>query len=138
MSKKIDNIIIRKFKNDFEKIYISNSLSDLFTLITKANKYIDQTEPWILSKSEENHEKLKSVMYHLVENLRIFAIYINPFIPDTSKNILDQLGIKEQYRTLESAMYGACDRTKVIEKGIPLFQRLDVEETTNEIKEMMK
>ena len=46
--------------------------------------------------------------------------------------------IKEQYRTLESAMYGACDRTKVIEKGIPLFQRLDVEETTNEIKEMMK
>ena len=77
-------------------------------------------------------------MYHLVENLRIFAIYINPFIPDTSKNILDQLGIEEQYRTLESAMYGACSSTKVIEKGIPLFQRLDVEETTNEIKEMMK
>ena len=137
----IENVVkdsINNFKDDFEKIYISNSLSNLFNLITKANKYIDQTEPWILAKSEENHEKLKSVMYHLVENLRIFAIYINPFIPDTSKNILDQLGIKEQYRTLESAMYGACDRTKVIEKGIPLFQRLDVEETTNEIKEMMK
>ncbi len=137
----LENIIetsIEEFKTNFDNLQISNSLSSLFNIISKANKYIDDTEPWVLAKSEENKDKLNCVMYHLVESLRIFAIYINPFMPDTSENILNQLGINEQYRTLESASFGKSENIKVIEKGIPLFERLDVNTSIDEIKEMMK
>lgn len=137
----IENIVknsIEEFKINFDALQVNNSLSSLFNIISKTNKYIDQTEPWILAKSEENKDKLNSVMYHLVENLRIFAIYISPFIPETSQNILNQLGIKEEYRTLDSTLYGISKDIKVIEKGIPLFERLDFDKTLEEIKEMMK
>ena len=137
----IENIVknsIEEFKINFDKLQISNSLSSLFNIISKTNKYIDQTEPWALAKSEEKKSELNSVMYHLVENLRIFAIYISPFMPDTSCNILEQLGIKEEFRTLNFAQYGRCKDIKVIEKGIPLFERLDFDKTLEEIKKMMK
>ncbi|MCM1370551.1 MAG: methionine--tRNA ligase [Clostridium sp.] len=128
---------IDMFKKDFESIKVSSSLGHLFDVISKANKYIDETTPWVLAKEEEK-EKLKAVMYNLVETLRIFAIYIGPFIPDTSLNILSQLGIEDKYRGLDSATYGALKSTKVIEKGIPLFERLNVEVEVEEIKQMMK
>jgi len=96
----------------------------------------------MLAKSEEKEEKekLKSVMYHLLENLRMIAILLKPFMKDTSQKMLKQLGIeKEELMTWDSMKtYGKLEEVTVITKGEPLFMRLEVEEEVNYIKEGMK
>ena len=72
---------------------IANALQEIWNIISRTNKYIDETMPWALAK-EESTEKLKSVMYHLIENLRKIAILIKPFMDETSENIFRQIGIK--------------------------------------------
>ncbi len=103
------------------------------------NKYIDETAPWVLAKEEKTNE-LKSVMYHLVENLRKVAIMLKPVMGSTSNKIFKQLGISEEltsWDTLQS--YDLLKgNIKVIEKGEPLFVRLDMEEEVNYIKSKMK
>ncbi len=87
--------------NDFE---FSNSIQEIWNYVSRTNKYIDETSPWILAKNEEDIEKLKSCMYHLVANLREIAILIRPFMEETSDNILRQLGINEEicWKSLEN------------------------------------
>ena len=102
-----------------------------------------KTAPWVLAKSEleEDREKLASVMYHLAENLRIVAILLQPFVKDTSKKMLEQLGIKdENLATWDTTKKysNIPEQIKVIEKGEPLFMRLDMEEEIKYIKEGMK
>ena len=93
---KVENAI-----NDFE---FSNSIQEIWNYVSRTNKYIDETSPWILAKNEEDIEKLKSCMYHLVANLREIAILIRPFMEETSDNILRQLGINEEicWKSLEN------------------------------------
>ena len=89
----------------------------------------------------EDKEKLQSVMYHLAENLRIVAILLRPFMPETSSKIMKQLGIHSgEITTWDSTKnYGKLqENTQVIQKGEPLFIRLDMEEEINYIKEGMK
>ena len=95
--------------------------------------------PWQLAK-EEQTEKLKSSMYHLIENLRKIAILIKPFMNETSENILRQIGITdESLKTWESLKeYDKIKNTKVIEKGEPIFMRLNVEEEVKYLKDAMK
>ena len=131
---------VKQVEECIENFQISNSLAEIFMLISKTNKYIDDTAPWTLAK-EEKREELASVMYHLAENLRKVAIMLQPFMPETGKNMLEQLGIKdEEWRTwdsLEKKEYTGKNR-KVIEKGIPLFVRLDAPKEIEYIKEEMK
>ena len=137
----IENIVktsLEQFKTSFEKLEMSNALGSLFNIISASNKYIDQTAPWALAKDESKKEELYSVMYHLIENLRIFAVYISAFMPDTSYDILEQLGIKNEITLESTEKYGTLKNTKVIEKGIPLFERLDFDSTIEDIKNMMK
>ena len=107
--------------------------------MSRTNKYIDETTPWILAKQEET-EKLKAVIYHLIEKLRRIAILIKPIMNDTSENMLKQLGIEvENLKTWESlAEYTKLENIKVIEKGEPLFMRLNEAEEIEYIKEGMK
>ena len=126
-----------------DTVHVSNALAEIWNIISRSNKYIDETAPWILAKSEvpEDREKLESVMYHLAENLRIVAILLQPFMKETSKKMLEQLGIKDENLTTwnSTETYGKLhENIKVIEKGEPLFMRLDMEEETNYIKEGMK
>jgi methionyl-tRNA synthetase len=95
--------------------------------------------PWQLAK-EEDTEKLKSAMYHLIENLRKIAILIKPFMNETSENILRQIGIEnEELKTWESLNnYENLKGIKVIEKGEPIFMRLNAEEEIEYIKQVMK
>ena len=127
---KVENAI-----NDFE---FSNSIQEIWNYVSRTNKYIDETSPWILAKNEEDIEKLKSCMYHLVANLREIAILIRPFMEETSDNILRQLGINEEicWKSLEN--YKELANIKVIEKGEPIFMRLDVEAEVTKIKDLMK
>lgn len=130
---------IQKFEETMKKFEIANSLQEIWNLISRTNKYIDETTPWVLAK-EENKEKLESCIYHLIESLRIIAILLNPFMTTTSKNIFKQLGIQdEKLQTWESLEnYDKIENTKVIEKGEPLFMRLNAEEEVEYIKNEMK
>jgi len=142
----IESFVEEKVKlaeDNIESIHISNSLSEIWGIISRSNKYIDETAPWILAKSEleEDKQKLQSVMYHLAENLRIVAVLLQPFMPETSDRMFTQLGIEsgEQKEWDSTKKYGKLEiGTKVIEKGEPLFIRLEMEEEINYIKECMK
>ena len=124
-------------EKNIDEYQISNALAEIWTLISKTNKYIDDTAPWILAK-EEQTEKLESVMYHLVENLRKIGILVRPFMPETGKNILNQLGIPaDESRNTLTDYKTIKPGTKVIEKGEPLFMRLDLNQEVEYIKEEM-
>ena len=129
---------IEKFEDLMEEYEISNALQEIWNIISRTNKYIDETAPWILVKQEET-EKLESVIYHLVENLRKIAILIRPFMNETSNNILRQLGIelkeKNVWQTLKEN--NKQEEIKVIEKGEPIFMRLNMQEEIEYIKGKM-
>ena len=131
---------IKKYQEYMDNYHISNALEEVWKAISITNKYIDETMPWVLAK-EEKTDELRSVMYHLMENLRKFAIMLKPAIENTSKEIFRQLGIEDQ--TLKSYdsiyKYQVFDQDiKVIEKGEPLFTRLDTETEIEYIKNEMK
>jgi len=132
---------VKLAEENIETIHISNALSEIWKIISMSNKYIDETMPWVLAKSEENEdkEKLESVLYHLIENLRKAAILIKPFMEQTSDNILNQLGVTEDVlKTWDSLyQYDGIKNMKVIEKGEPLFVRLDTEKEIEYIKSGM-
>lgn len=131
---------IQKFENRMEEYEISNALQEIWAIVSRTNKYIDETMPWQLAKDEGQKEKLESSMYHLIENLRKIAILIKPFMEHTSENILRQIGIQdEKLKTWESLQpYDRIENVKVIEKGEPIFMRLNVEEEIEYLKEAMK
>ena len=113
---------------------MSNALQELWTVIARTNKYIDETRPWELSKNDEI-EKLKSSIYHLIENIRKIAIFLLPFMENTAKNILRQIGIPENLQTWDSLKeYDKLNCIKVIEKGEPIFMRKNIEEELEYLK----
>ena len=130
---------IEKFENEMDNYHMSNALIEIWNLISRTNKYIDETAPWVLAKSEEK-EKLSSVMYHLVENLRKIAILIRPALEETSDKIFNQLGLNDnKLFAWESIKVNSIpEGTKVIEKGEPLFIRLEKEEEIEYIRNAMK
>ena len=130
---------INKFNEKMKEFEIANALQEIWNLVSRTNKYIDETTPWTLAK-EESTEKLKSCIYHLIENLRRIAILITPFMPETSKRMFEQLGIKDdKQKTWESLMsYTNIKDTKVIDKGEPLFMRLNPEEEVEYLQNVMK
>lgn len=131
---------INKFEEKMEECEMANSLQEIWQLVSRTNKYIDETMPWQLAKDEEQKEKLESSMYHLVENLRKIAILIKPFMNDTAENILKQIGVEdENLKTWNSLkQYEKIEKAKVIAKGEPIFMRLNVEEEIEFLKQVMK
>ena len=128
----------KKYEKAIDEFEIANTLQEIWNLVARSNKYIDETKPWELAKEESEVEKKKlaSVIYHLIENLRRIAILLNPFIEKTSIEILRQIGMENQtWDSLE--LYDKIDGAKVIEKGEPIFKRLDVEEEVEYIKQNM-
>ena len=130
---------INKFEEKLDNYEIANSLQEIWTLIARTNKYIDETMPWSLAK-EEKIEELSSAMYHLIENLRKIAILIHPFMKDTSNNIFRQIGIEDNNLKLWKSLkeYDKIKNVKVIEKGEPIFMRLDAEKEVEYLKTIMK
>ncbi len=125
---------LKRVEQLIENFDISNGLQELWTIISRTNKYIDETRPWELSKNGET-EKLKSSIYHLIENIRKIGIMLIPFMTDTAKNLLRQIGVPENLQTWESLeKYDGLKNIKVIEKGEPLFMRKDIEEELEYLK----
>jgi methionyl-tRNA synthetase len=129
---------IEQFERKWNNYEIAGSIQEIWNLISRTNKYIDETLPWTLAKEGET-ERLQSVMYHLIENLRKIAILIAPIMEETSKNILRQIGIEdENLKSWDSLTnYKGINKLKVIEKGEPIFMRLNAEEEKKYIKSMM-
>ena len=129
---------IAQIEKEFDTFHISNAISETWNLIARTNKYIDETAPWVLYK-EEKQEELRSVMYHLVENLRKIAILISPYMKHTSQKIFEQLNIPESLRTWDTINeYDKLSNITVTEKPEVLFARLEKEPEIEAIKEMMK
>ena len=130
---------IDKFNELIDNFEVAESLKEIWKIVSRTNKYIDETSPWKLAKEGEI-EKLKSSMYHLIENLRKISILIKPFMNDTAENILRQIGINDEklkdFDLLNK--YQELKDVKVIEKGEPIFMRLNAEEEIKYIKNIMK
>ncbi len=134
---KLTNDEIKNFEENMDKLFLPSALNNVWNIISATNKYIDDTAPWALAK-EEKTEELKSVMYHLSENLRKIAILLKPILIHSSSNMLHQLGLDNDQSW--DSLYEMKDLSgiKVIEKGEPLFLRLNVEEEIEYIKNGMK
>ena len=133
---------INKAEEEIDKYDISKALEEIWKIIARANKYIDQTEPWKLYKEEEK-EKLESVMVHLVEVLRIVGILLKPAMKNTANEIFTQLGLDSIAKDWNSIYdfgksFENVDNTKVVEKSTPIFNRLDADEEIEYIKSNMK
>lgn len=131
---------IEKFEQKMEEYEIANALQEIWVLVARTNKYIDETMPWVLAREDGDEEKLASCMYHLIENLRKIAILIKPFMNDTAENIFRQIGIeKQELKTWQFIKeYNKMEDTKVIQKGEPIFMRLKAEDEIEYIKNVMK
>lgn len=106
----------------------SAALTEIWKLVARSNKYIDETMPWALGKDEAKRDRLAAVMYNLCESLRIVSILITPFLPDTAPRIQKQLGLSAESLTYESAaVWGVTPASAVVEKGETLFPRIDVD-----------
>ena len=127
--------VIENYTKQMEASQFSYALAEIFRLVGRANKYIDENAPWVLARSEETKPRLLTVMKNLCECLRISAILISPIMPDSAKAILDQLGVAEEARGLDAMCYCAdTAATWHTSTGTPLFPRIDTEKALQELE----
>ena len=126
-------------KKVIEKMNVYKSaeaLNEIFTLLRRTNKYIDETAPWLLAKEKDKNDRLATVLYNLVETIRISAVTLIPFIPTTANKILDQINTKER-DLLNLNTFGLYkEGTIVVEKPEMLFVRLDPKEIEKKVSEL--
>ncbi|MCD2138341.1 methionine--tRNA ligase [Salinicoccus halitifaciens] len=132
---------IQAYEDAMEALEFNKALRATWTIISRTNKYIDETTPWVLAKDESKKEELGNVMVHLAENIRIAAILLKPYLPHGPKEIFRQLNMVdatlEEYDSIMT--YGAIKVDgRVIEKPQPIYPRLDVESEVEHIKSSMK
>ncbi|XZA55457.1 methionine--tRNA ligase [Bacillus amyloliquefaciens] len=130
---------VKAYEKAMENMEFSVALSTLWQLISRTNKYIDETAPWVLAKDQEKEKELRSVMYHLAESLRISAVLLQPFLTQTPEKMFAQLGVEDQsLKAWDSIQtFGQLKNAKV-KKGEPLFPRLEAEEEVAYIKQKMQ
>ena len=124
-----------KVEELMDQLQFSNALIEIWKVIGRSNKYIDETSPWILAKKEEDHPRLGTVLYHLVESIRIISVLLLPFLPSTSQKIWEQIGLEEGYLTTwESiANFGQILVGTKVKKGAAIFPRIDVSKELGDI-----
>jgi methionyl-tRNA synthetase len=128
-----------KYEEAMEKMEFSVALTSIWQLVSRSNKYIDETQPWTLAKSEERKDELASVMVHLAETLRRTAILLQPFLTVTPNGIFQQLGVTDvELKAWESLdTFGAIPSGTKVSKGNPLFPRLEIAEEVEFIRAKM-
>lgn len=120
-----------------EAVDYPRALEAVWNIISRTNKYIDETAPWILAKDEANRDQLAAVMAHLTASLRVVAHLIQPFMMTTSNAIMEQLGLGATFDLENLEFSGLPTGLKVVAKGTPIFPRLDMEEEIAYIKSQM-
>ena len=123
-----------RYEAEMEHFQFQNALEQVFKTIQRANKYIDENAPWTLAKDPANRARLATVMYNLLETVRICAVLLTPFIPDSAEKIFDQIGACPCCRTWEKAnVWGSLRPDVTVHKGEALFPRIDAEKALAEL-----
>ena len=126
-----------RYEAEMERFQFQNALEQVFKTIQRANKYIDENAPWALAKDPANRVRLATVMYHLLETIRICATLLMPFMPESAEKIFDQIGACEGCRTWEKAnVWGSLRPDATVHKGEALFPRIDAEKALAELEEL--
>ena len=125
----IENTIVA-YRKKMDEYKTADALDTIFEFIRRCNKYIDETTPWVLAKDEEGKERLKTVLYNLLESIRIVSVILTPFLPDTAKEIQRQIACTD-----ESLEFGKTVSQITLENPTPIFMRIDEEAKLKEIEE---
>ncbi len=141
----LDNELIEMAKALCEKVSpmieearLSNALEEIFKVVSRANKYIDETEPWKLGKDESRKARLAAVLYNLLETIRICSALLLPFMPSTMPKVFEQIGAKAEdveYDTLKT--FGKLPANVTVKKGEVLFPRIDIEKEIDELNALL-
>jgi len=130
----------KKVEELMDNLLFSNALAEIWKLIGRTNKYIDETMPWILAKSEEQKPRLGTVLYNLAESLRFVSVLISPFMPATPVKIRQQLGIEnvQEVGGWDSlSQFGKIPTGTKVQRGNPIFPRLDVKKELEELEKTL-
>ncbi|MCA1042401.1 methionine--tRNA ligase [Bacillus infantis] len=131
---------VAKYEEAMEKMEFSVALSSVWQLVSRTNKYIDETQPWVLAKDEARKEELGNVMFHLAESLRRTGVLLKPFLTRTPDGIFNQLNVNTEELTSWESLetFGLIPENTKVVKGDPIFPRLDMKEEVEYIKEKMQ
>lgn len=123
---------VRSFSENMDSFHIADACADVFALLRRANKYIDETAPWVLAKNEASRPRLGTVLYNLLETIRIGGVLLSYIMPDTADSIFKQLN--SDIRDYDSALtFGALRSGEVVGEASPLFQRIDEDKLLAEL-----
>ncbi len=131
---------LRAKVDDFiDKTQLNNALAEIFKVVSRANKYIDETAPWVIAKDETKRARLATVLYNLLDTIRIVATLLSAFMPTTMPKALEQIGACEKCATYENAdKFGALPADVTVKKGEALFPRIDVDKEIEELNSIIK
>ena len=128
---------LKLYHQNMDAVDYPRALEAIWNIISRTNKYIDETAPWVLAKEDGDKEQLAAVMAHLAASLRVVAHLIQPFMMETSNAIMEQLGLGTDFDLEHLELSGLPSGVQVVAKGTPIFPRLDMEEEINYIKDQM-
>lgn len=123
-----------KYDAQMEKYAFQNGLAEVFKVISRTNKYIDETAPWALGKDETKKARLATVLYNLLESLRVSASLLSPFMPESAAKIAKQIGATAEDVSYENAAkFGVLPKNVTVHKGATLFPRIDMQKELEEL-----
>ncbi len=117
-----------KVDKKMDDLRVSDAIDEIFEIFRRSNKYIDETTPWILAHNPEKQDRLRTVLYNLIESIRVGTNLLTPFLPDTAEEILKQLNTDEK-----NVVFGGIKEGTKLNKGTPLFVRINKEEKIKEL-----
>lgn len=121
-----------------DQTQINNALAEIFKVVSRANKYIDETTPWILGKDESKKARLATVLYNLLETIRIISTLLSCFMPTTMPKVWEQIGAQESDISYENAgKFGVMPANVTVHKGDIIFPRIDVEKEIDELNKII-
>lgn len=121
-----------------EKTQLNNALAEIFKVVSRANKYIDETTPWILAKDESNNKRLAAVLYNLLEAIRVVSTLLSSFMPTTMPKVWEQIGASDKNVTYENTTkFGVLPNNVTVKKGEVLFPRIDVDKEIEELNKII-
>ena len=136
----INTVLALRKKTDeyLDLTQLNNALAEIFKVISRANKYIDETTPWVLGKDESKKARLATVLYNLLEAIRVRTTLLSCFMPTTMPKVWEQIGADESLITYENAgKFGVLPAAVTVKKGPALFPRIDVEKEIEELNELI-
>lgn len=127
-----------KLETLLDETHLNLMLAEIFKLISRANKYIDETTPWILGRNPEKRARLATILYNLLETIRLFTIPLSAFMPETAPKIFEQIGATQEETAYETTgRFGVLSQTVTVHRGEVLFPRIDVEREIDELNKLL-